>query len=83
MTRPTTQGEQLAALEERATALDREVRDLKKVVGVIAADVRELLGYEHQRTGATKLGKFLAGTGFFGALGALALGFWHFMGGRL
>lgn len=48
---------------------DREIRDIKKLVGDIDAKLDKLIDSEARREGAIGLGKWIVGTGLFGAVG--------------
>lgn len=71
-----TLGERVAALEERAKARDIEMRDMKTLVTSMDGKLDLLVARDNQQKGAMTLGKAIAGTGIFGAIGTVLIAFW-------
>ncbi len=60
---------------DRLTLAIAKLEDLPERVADLTTD-------HDERAGAFKLGKWIAGTGFFGVIGSAAYGIWHFFAGR-
>lgn len=71
------------AAERTRADRDREIRDIKKVVGDIDGKLDLLVKDKDQRDGAIGLGKWLVGTGFFALVGSAVIATLHYIGLRL